>query len=153
MDLPLNAALPNPEMLDPRIRGLLGAVYEQFDRSNWREGFDGAVKVVEAEARKYMIDGVASGRIVVLDEKGKPKALTEKQIEKMTLGNLAYAFTRIQVKNLADSTIGKVLMKVNADRVNQAHHSQKATTETKLRKNVGQHIWSLIAALRAIHGV
>ncbi len=153
MDLAVNAKLPNPASLHPKIRALLGGVYEQFDRSNWREGFDGAVKVVEVEARKYLIAGVASGRIVVLDDKGKPRNLTDEQINKMTLGALAYAFQRIKVMNLSDSMIAKVLTRINPDRVRQVHYSQKAETEAKLRKNVGQHMWSVIAVLRAILGV
>ena len=65
----------------------------------------------------------------------------------MTLGALAHAFQRIQVKNFADSTIAKILVQINPDRVLQTHHSQTAAAESKLRKHVGQHMWSVIAAL------
>jgi hypothetical protein len=152
-DLAVNAALPHPQSLPQKIRALVGPFMEQFERGDWREAFDAACRVVEVEARKYLIVGVNRGRVVIVGKKGVPLHPTPQQIEKWTLGQLAVGFQNIQKQNKADSEIGKVLSIVNKDRVRVTHFGHKADTEVKLRKNVGQHMWSLIRALREIHGV
>ena len=81
-DLAVNAQLPNPGLLHPKIRALLGPVYEQFEHSHWREGFNVAVRVVESEARRYLVQGISTGRITVLDEAGSPRNPTQAQIKK-----------------------------------------------------------------------
>jgi hypothetical protein len=152
-DLAVNAALPQPKSLPPKIRPLAGPFIQQFERGDWRGAFDAATRVVEIEARKYLIDGVGRGRVVIVNDKGAPLKLTPEQINKKTLGQLAVSFQHIQKPNKADSEIGKVLMMVNKDRVGVTHHGNKPETEDKLRRHVGRNMWSLIRALREIHGV
>ncbi len=88
-----------------------------------------------------------TGRITVLRKKG-PVVLTAKQIDRMTMGDLAAEFARIQNQNHADSMIGQALAKINRDRVNVVHRKSKTTTERRLRVNVGQHMWTIVAALK-----
>lgn len=71
----------------------------------------------------------------------------------MTLGQLAVAFGEIQNQNYTDSAVGKVLALLNRDRVGVAHHKRKATTEARLRRNVGKHMWNVAAALKELLGV
>ena len=68
----------------------------------------------------------------------------------MTMGQLADTFANIQNQNQADSLIGQTLKKLNRDRVGVVHHKGKARTETRLRTNVGQHMWAIVAALRRL---
>ena len=66
----------------------------------------------------------------------------------MTMGELARTFANIQNQNQTDSLIGKTLQRVNTDRVGVVHHKSKARTEKRLRTNVGQHMWAIVAAMR-----
>ena len=150
LDMALNVELPQLETLDPKMRRVLGTVYEQFSRSQWREGFEDACQVVEVLGRKYLNDGLISGRITLVTEAGRPRRLTPAQVDKLTLGRLGEAFSQIQNQNYSDAAIGKVLTRINKDRVGVAHHKSKPATEARLRKNVGQHMWSVITALKEL---
>lgn len=68
----------------------------------------------------------------------------------MTMGTLAKNFAAIQTQNHVDSRIAQALMTINRDRVGVVHHKSRATTERRLRVNVGGHMWAIIAALRLI---
>jgi hypothetical protein len=149
-DLGLNVALPELESLSPRVRSLLGDAYEQFAHTHWREGFEDARKVLEAEGRRYLNHWSRTGRITVMRKKG-PIRLTAKQINRMTIGDLASDFARIQNQNHADSVIAQALVRINKDRVNVVHKKKKKTTEKRLRSNVGQHMWTIVAALKHIN--
>jgi hypothetical protein len=146
----LNVSLPKLETPPSQMRKILGPVYEQFNRSQWREGFEDACQAVETHARRYLAKGLASGRIALVTAKGKSRSLTTAQIDKLTLGQLAVAFAEIQNQNHADASIAKVLARINKDRVGVAHHKAKPATEARLRKNVGRHMWSVIAALKEL---
>jgi hypothetical protein len=74
------------------LRKALGPVYEQFDRSHWREDFEEACQAVEVLSRKYINDGIAAGRIVLITKAGNIRTLTPQKIDKLTLGQLAEAF-------------------------------------------------------------
>lgn len=148
-DLALNVELPDRPSLPHRVRELLGSAYDQFDRTQWREGFGDACQVLESEARSYLKKWSKTGRIKVL-RKGVPTSLSAKQINKMTMGQLAIAFGQIQAQNHADSTIHKALATLNKDRIGVVHHKKKAWTEKRLRANVGQHMWKIVAALKLL---
>jgi hypothetical protein len=150
-DLALKIALPEISQLPRKVRELLGPVYEQFERTQWREGFKEACQILEEEARRHLKKGVRNSRIVVLDKSGNAKPLTDAQIDRMTLGALATAFTTIKTPNSADDLIAKSLKSINPDRVASTHHKAKKSTERSLRRNVGKHIWTIIAALKELH--
>jgi hypothetical protein len=151
-DMAVNVQLPELKTLPPKMRKVLGPVYEQFERSQWREGFEAACQAVEALGRKYLRDGMRAGRIVLVTKAGKVRSLTHKQIDRLTLGQLAEAFAQIQNQNYSDATVAKVLIRLNKDRVGVAHHKTKPATEARLRKNVGQHMWNVVAALKELLG-
>jgi hypothetical protein len=148
-DMAVNVELPSLTTLPRPLRRLLGSAYEQFNRSQWREGFEDACQALEVEARRYLKAGIKSGRITVMRASG-PKNPTPQQIDKMTMGHLADAFSNIQNQNSLDAQIGKVLTALNADRVGVAHHKSKAKTEKSLRAHVGQHMWAIVVVMRAM---
>ena len=98
MDLGLNVTLPPLESLPQKVRTLLGPAYEQFGRTQWREGFEDACKALENEARRYLKAGSRMGRIRI-DTGRRLRILTDKEINKMTIGALANAFSEIQSQN------------------------------------------------------
>jgi len=146
-DMALNVALPPLNTLPRQLQRLLGSAYEQFHRSQWREGFEDACQALEVEARRYLKAGIRSGRISVMGASG-PRNPTPQQIDRMTMGRLANAFTNIQNQNHLDAQIGQVLAAINADRVGVAHHKSKAKTEKSLRAHVGQHMWAIVVAMK-----
>lgn len=150
LDMALNVKLPELKTLPPKMRTVLGPVYEQFERSQWREGFGEACQAVEVLGREYLKAGVGTGRITLVTTAGKTRNLTQAQIDRLTLGRLGEAFGQIQNQNYSDAAVGKVLTRINKDRVGVAHHKSKPSTEARLRKNVGQHMWRVIAALREL---
>ena len=66
------------------------------------------------------------------------------------MGRLAGVFAKIQNQNRADSLIGKTFNSINKDRIGVAHHKAKKVTENRLRKNVGNHMWSMINAFKVV---
>jgi hypothetical protein len=145
-DLALNVQLPAPSSLPVAVKRLLGHAYEQFGRGEWREGFQTAAEAFEEASRRYLRKHTKNGRIVFLDKHGKPRGLTQQRIKRMTMGNLAVAFSQIRNKNKADSVIGQALLAINPDRIGMAHRRSQVRTESRLRVNVGRHMWSLVEA-------
>jgi hypothetical protein len=143
-DLALGVELPSLAELPKKVRPLLGPAYEQFARSQWREGFEEACQAFEAGARRYLKAGIRSGRVVIQTKKGP---LQPGAVDKFTMGQLADIFTKIQHQNRADAIIGQTLKAVNKDRVGVAHKKALKRTENRLRGNVGRHMWSLVEAL------
>lgn len=123
-DLALNVQLPELAAMPQMVRELLGSTYDQFARTHWREGFEDACQVVETEARRYLKKWSKTGRIKVL-RKGSPATLSATEINRMTMGQLAVTFDRIQAQTHADSTIHKLLAGLNNDRIGVAHHKKK----------------------------
>lgn len=149
VDLALNVQLPELDSQPRRMRELLGSAYEQFARSHWRDGFEGACQVLETQARRYLKKWSRTGRVKILRKTG-PVSLTNSVIDGMTMGQLARAFESIQAQNHSDKVIGEALAKINRDRVGVVHHRSRAVTERRLRSNVGQHMWVIFAALKEL---
>lgn len=150
-DLALNVALPELAAMPARARELLGPAYEKFARGDWREGFEDACQAFEAESRRYMKRHSKSGRIRVL-RKGVPTALTSTEIDHFTMGRLASVFGEIINQNLADSVIHDTLKSVNQDRIGVVHKKASKAVEARLRRNVGQHMWTLHAGFKEVIG-
>lgn len=148
-DLGLNLHLPELASLPSAIRRFLGPSYEQFARAQWREGFEEACQVLETEARRYLKRWSRTGRIRILGKQG-PVQLSDGQIDRLTMGQLAGTFAAIQAQNYPDSVIGRALDRLNRDRIAVVHHKARAITERRLRTNVGQHMWVIIAALKEL---
>jgi hypothetical protein len=148
-DLALSVALPDRKSLPPAVRAALGTAYDQFDQALWREGFDEACKVLEGQARAYLKRWIKTGRIQLVTKKG-PRAVTRAQIDRFTMGQLAEAFGQIVAKSQADSTVEQTLTTVNRDRNAVVHHKTKKRTESRLRANVGRHMWTIIESLKVM---
>jgi hypothetical protein len=98
-------------------------------------------------------DGISRGRIIVGNRVGNPVDAKPKQIDGMTMGELATTFNNIITQNYSDTVIARALVMLNKDRTNVAHRKVKAATEARLRKNVGQHMWVVVTALKELLGV
>jgi hypothetical protein len=148
-DLAINVSLPRLADLPTKVRKLLGSAYELFDRSQWREGFDDACKILENTARKYFQTGCDRGRIKLI-QKGKTVIPSRAAIRKLSLGGLATAFSEIQGQNYTDAIVGKTLDRTNPDRVESTHRKLHLRTEKRLRDHVGHHMWAIIEALKEL---
>ncbi len=151
-DLSLNMTLPELAQLPPKVRKILGPMYEQYEHSHWREAFESGCQAFETECRKYLRTAIASGRVRVLSDSGRPRNLSDGTIEKMSLGMLAVAFSNIETPNHADMALATILTKINPNRILVAHHKNTAASEARLRKYVGSDVWLFVAGLRQIFG-
>ena len=148
-DLGLDFELPDIQA-PQRLRELMGPVHEKFERGDWREGFGDACGALESQAKRHLKRGVLTGRIVVLTEKGNPQTLTPQRIDRLTLGQLRDTFQRIQNQNLVDTTVHGAIDRILSDRNALVHAKQKKQTEAALRRNVGQNMWAIDSAVRAL---
>ncbi len=146
-DLAMKIELPKLSNQPQRVRALLGHAYEQFDRGEWREGFESACNALEEEARRYFVHWSKTGRIKIPSKRG-PKQMTASEIRGLTLGQLAAAFRNILTPNSLDVSIEQALTKVNPDRVERTHRRRDRRTENRLRRNVGQHMWLIANILK-----
>jgi hypothetical protein len=151
-DLSVNLDPPELAEMSHKMKKALGPMYEQFDHSHWREGLETGCQSLEAECRKYLKKGIASGRVVILNDAGRRRQIAESTIDKMTLGRLAVTFAHIQTPNHADTALASVLAQINPHRVAVAHHKTTPQTEAKLRKHVGKAVWLLVAGMRKLFG-
>ncbi|HEX2051060.1 MAG TPA: hypothetical protein VHJ34_10595 [Actinomycetota bacterium] len=147
-DLALRLELPDPMNLPRKVKQALGPAYDQFQRAQWREGFEDACKALETEARRYLKRGLRQGSIQILDSRGRTRHVSEDAIDRMTIGRLQETFVAIQNQTRTDAVLADALAKINRERVGVVHH--KTRTEPMLRRYVGQHIWTIVAALRAL---
>jgi hypothetical protein len=115
--------------------------------SEWREGFEEACNAFEEEARRYLKRWSKTGRVKIQTKHG-PKQLTPTEINKLTMGALRDKFTHILGPTLLDSMIEEALEKVNPDRVERIHRRRAKRTESRLRSNVGRHMWLIVNVLK-----
>lgn len=148
-DLALNVELPELGEMPARMRAGLGPAYEHFRNGYWREGFSDACQAFENEARKYLKRHSRTGRVLVL-RRSTPVQLSAREINKMTMGQLAGTFRFIVNRNVPDTVVGETLAAVNKDRVGVAHKKASKAVETRLRLNVGRHMWTLVAGFREV---
>lgn len=150
-DLALNLALPDIAGAPRPVREILGRAYEHFERAEWREAFNDACLALETSARGHLWAGIRSGRITLVSPSGKRIAISKKQLDGLTMGQLSDRFAMIQPQNRADRVIGDTLKRVNPDRIPATHHKLTSAAETRLRRNVGRQMWLIFGALRAMH--
>src|SRR5439155_25886598 len=97
------------------VRGQLGSAYEKIARGDWRDAFQDACQALEDEARKHLKRWSKTTRIKVQRNTG-PHILPAKQIDRMTMGQLAKAFREIVSPNQLDTIIGRTLDDIVDDR-------------------------------------
>jgi hypothetical protein len=144
IDLALNVELP---ALPPSLREALGPAYEKYQRGEWRECFEEACNALEEEARRYLKRWSKTGRIKVQRKKG-PMQLTISQINGLSMGGVRNAFRDILSPTSLDSAIEQVLAAVNPDRVERVHRRRAKRTETRLRRNMGKHMWQIVNVMK-----
>jgi len=149
IDLAMNVELPRLSKQPQQVRELLGHAYEQFDRGEWREGFENACNALEEESRKYLLRWSKTGRIKVITPRGSAQ-LTTRAIKRLTLGQLANAFKNILAPTSLDVIIEQALTRINPDRIERTHRRHQKRTEERLRRNVGQHMWQIVNVLKRL---
>jgi hypothetical protein len=164
-DLTINVSLPEIRTMPPKLRRRLGPVYEKFQRGEWQDGFGDACQVLEAEAVRYLKDGIRRGRLTFRTQPakkapagasppaGKVVTYTDRQIDRMPIGALADAFAQIETQNYADAAILRTLRHVNRDRIGKTHYTNDAAVVRRLRANVGKHMWVVVEGLKAAMGI
>lgn len=146
-DLSLQVQLPDIKRLPKQLRVALGSAYEQFGRQQWREGFEEACKALENRAKEYLIPQVTQ-QILSIIEGGVRKNVSEATMRRMTLGQLANTYGKLQPQTLIVSLVHKTLAAINSDRVGVAHKISERKTEKSLRRNVGMHMHAIVQAFR-----
>lgn len=148
-DLALHMELPS---LPIKLRKGLGSAYDLINKGHWHEGFEVACIELERQARIYLNAQIRTRGISVA--KSSKKNYTPKEIRTMTIGNLAIAFARIPSPNGRDTRILQALEHINRDRITVVHYRESdARRESRLRKNVGKHMFILVQGLKDIHNI
>lgn len=148
-DLALNIMLPNLSGAPRVLRELLSPSFEQVAGPDWREGFLSACEIFEDRARQNLLRGIQTGRIQLHTSRG-PSNPTMRQVKRMTMGQLADAYARIQSQNHLDMQIRQGLARLNPDRVSATHRRRHAGTERRLRANVGRHLYTIFSVMRQL---
>lgn len=143
-DLSLNLQPPTLSAYPNRVRKTLGPAWEELHRGNWREGFDAACVALEGEVRKYLIRNTLNQRLSFGSPSGGARTHSARDFKRMTMGQLKDALASITNPNHADSILYTVLRSLNPDRILVAHRRQEARAESKLRRKVPGHLWSIV---------
>lgn len=149
-DLALSLSLP---LLDGEARALrlaLAPIYDLFQRGDWFNGFRDACQLLESKARRHLEERVSAGQVSFVAKSGNPKTYTVAQVRKLTLGQLAHAYAEIVLPTAKDQKIARALSEVNPDRVGAVHKTDSKSVRSRLRRNVGMHMWMLVNGLREL---
>ncbi|WP_454860108.1 hypothetical protein [Promicromonospora soli] len=150
IDLALQIELPE---LPAKLRSILGAAYDLFDKGQWREGFEHACTRFEQEARKYLKARVRSGAQFI-SSGGKPVTYSQAKIGKMTIGQLADVFAEMRSPNVPDSRLGQCLKEINPGRITAAHYKGTAIVrERKLRADVARNMFLVVNGISYSKGI
>ncbi len=153
-DVGLNLELPSRNTLPPALRRILSDVYDEYERGDWEDCFEAAALALETTVRTYLKDGLRRGRITLIRGKRTgPWSPSATAINRMTLGDLRTNLGYIQNQNAVDAQIGRTIARINKDRIGVVHHRRKHSTRTRLRRNIGAHIWLVISTLAKMKGV
>jgi hypothetical protein len=147
-DQALTLELPALRGLPRKTRRILAPAYEQFARGDWREGFKTACQAFEIEAREYLAKGVSRGRIQLITPTGQISNTQPATIRKATQGKLAQYYGSIVAPNKTEAFLEQALKKLNVDRVKAVHYGPERSTESRLRRNVGQDMLAIVNALK-----
>jgi hypothetical protein len=149
-DLSLNLALPALNGESRALRLALAPIYQLFNRGDWFNGFKDACQLLESRARRALEERVSSSSVSFTSKTGAPKTYSVKQVKKLTLGQLAVAYSEIVLPTAKDQKVARALAEVNPDRVGAVHKSDNRSVRTRLRGKVGVHMWMLVNGLREL---
>lgn len=147
MDQTVNIGIPSLAKQRRPVQKLLGQAYEKIRRKEWQDGFDDVCQVFEQEARKHLIRGIKSGRVVISRKTG---FLTAAEVRTMPMGALAVEFRRIPSPTQVDRVVGETLARVNYDRITVAHHRNDGRRVARLRRDWMGHMWVLVRAIEML---
>lgn len=148
LDQTLDPDLPPLSEFPRRLRSQFGPAYDYFQRAEWVPGFDSACSTFEQLARKYVWDGVDSGRITFVKKSKPPFTLSKTKIDKLTLGQLGEHFDMILSKTAADLEIGAAVKAVNPARREVAHRKGTTKGDDIVRQSVEANMWTIMTAAR-----
>jgi hypothetical protein len=143
IDLSLNISLPPLDRHKAIVRRELFKAHREFDRGDWKRGFELACKTVERFARNYLLREARAGKVQVPGKGGLPKAVSPREIDRMPLGALAEIFCQKLIPSQVDAQLCGGLKKINPDRIDVAHDKMNASKERRLRANVARHMWTI----------
>ncbi len=148
-DIAFHVSLPERQALSPKVRTILGEAYDRFEQRDWRAGFEAACLALEEEGRKYLLKNQPMGRTRY--KKGTTLVTpTKKDINKLTLGGLAFVFCNLVRQNQVEAQLCSALDQLNPSRIHRIHKARRARSEAVLRRNVGTQMWLIINALNVI---
>jgi len=142
VDLTLNLQLPPHDRHRAPIKRALQQIHPIFEAGDWKRGFEESCKLIEKTARAYLLREVRASMVQIPGAKG-PKTLTETQVNKLTLGQLADVFCNKLAPKQIDSLLCNGLKRINPDRINIAHGKMTTRKQNRLRGNVGRHMWAI----------
>jgi hypothetical protein len=142
IDLTLNLQLPPHDRHRAPTKRALQKIHLIFESGDWKRGFEESCKLVENAARAYLLREVRASMVQVPGRKG-PKTLTEVQVNKFTLGQLADVFCNKLTPKQIDSLLCSGLKRINPDRITIAHGKLTTRKKNRLRQNVGRHMWAI----------
>lgn len=148
-DLGVTMSLPDLKSLPKQVQGRLRAVYRKFDGGEFVDGFKDACQCVEEQARERLKVGVTSTRIAFV-RAGRSRVVLPSQIDRLTLGQLAGAYSEIVAPNSDDVLVGRAIAAINDDRIAAVHRTNDARARARLRKNVARHMWTITGALKVL---
>lgn len=148
-DIAFHVSLPERQSLSPKVRTVLGEAYDRFEQRDWRAGFEAACLALEEEGRKYLLKNQPIGRT---GYKRGTKVITpsKKDINKLTLGGIAFVFCNLVRQNQVEAQLCSALDQLNPSRIHRIHKARRARSEATLRRNVGAQMWLIINALNVI---
>jgi len=144
-DLSFKAEFPE---LSKKMKRKLKHARDLFTQGHWRDAFLEACRILETEARSYLIKSMRSGRVRFVNGKGVEVVHSESAVSRMTLGQLANAFALLERPTQVDSRVGEALKRINPNRVTGTHSGKLSLTEErKLRDDIGKQLIVIINAM------
>lgn len=151
IDLAFNAELPDIKEFNRDTRRLLGPAYDLFHGGKWREGFECAVRILEEDARRYLLRQINAGRADYNDPKNTKKTLNRRQVSKFTLGQLKDIFCNLLSQNSLEAHLCAGLSRLNPTRIERIHRPSSRRTEKRMRDRVGQDMWAIVDLIREMN--
>ena len=148
-DLNLDLALPPLAGNRRSVRMALQPIYAKFGRGDWHDGFKDACQLLESHARRYLLARVQAGHATFV-KAGVPKTYSAAQLRRLTIGQLAIAFSELVLPDAKDEAIRRALVAINPDRIGAVHKTDDRRVRNRLRKNVGTHMWILVNGLKVL---
>jgi hypothetical protein len=139
-DQNLALALPSLRNYSRSVLTSLASAHGEY-LNDVMKGFDDACGVFEQNARKYLVKRHKSGLVTFVKSNGNPRVLTEVLINKMTMGQLAFAFSEMVNPNHWDSSLERILSRINDDRILVAHHRAKPRSRSRIRRIAVSRFW------------